>query len=159
MDRRSREPQNPEAGAMHSESERTIVVGVDGSASSRAALKWALEQAMLTSAVVRAIVAWEYPAFYSWEGGPIAPEEFEETARKSLNDTVDEVLGERDWPVRVEREVLRGHSAQVLVDAAADADLLVVGSRGHGSFYGALLGSVSQRCAVHAKRPLVIVRA
>ncbi|QUH02999.1 universal stress protein [Saccharopolyspora erythraea] len=143
---------------MSNPTEREIVVGVDGSSSSKAALQWAVGQAALTGARVRAVVAWEFPAFYSWEGGPMPPEEFEQTARKGLNDVVDEVERETDQPVRIDREIMHGHSAQVLLDAARNAELLVVGSRGHGSFYGVLLGSVSQRCAQHAECPVVIVR-
>ena len=69
---------------MDSTTENTIVVGVDGSEPSRAALRWALEQAQLTGSVVRAVVAWEYPAFYSWEGGPMPPDEFQDTAAQSM---------------------------------------------------------------------------
>ena len=143
---------------MSDPAEREIVVGVDGSASSRAALRWAVRQAELTGTGVRAVAAWEFPAFYSWEGGPMPPEEFEETARKGLDDAVSEIQHETGTPVRITRETKHGHSAQVLLDAAEGAELLVVGSRGHGSFYGALLGSVSQRCAQHARCPVVIVR-
>ncbi|GAA2794284.1 universal stress protein [Saccharopolyspora taberi] len=143
---------------MSDPAESEIVVGVDGSSSSKAALRWAVRQAGLTGAGVRAVAAWEFPAFYSWEGGPMPPEEFEQTARKSLDDAVDEVEHQTVGPVRISREIMHGHSAQVLLDAAEGAELLVVGSRGHGSFYGALLGSVSQRCAQHARCPVVIVR-
>lgn len=143
---------------MSSQDRSTIVVGVDGSPSSKAALRWALGQAALTGAELRAVAAWEFPAFYSWEGGPMPPEDFERAARESLNTAVDEALHADEFPVRVNREILHGHSAQVLLDSAADADLLVLGSRGHGSFYGVLLGSVSQQCAQHAGCPVVIVR-
>ena len=141
---------------MDTATQNVIVVGVDGSEPSRSALRWALEQAELTNSQVRAVVAWEYPAFYSWEGGPMPPDEFQDTATRSMNEVVDEVAA--GSPVQVQREVVHGHSAQALLDASADARLLVVGSRGHGSFYGALLGSTSQRCAVHSSCPVVIVR-
>ncbi|MHA6799411.1 universal stress protein [Bounagaea algeriensis] len=137
----------------------TIVVGVDGSPSAKAALQWAVQQGEWTGARLRAVAAWEFPAFYSWEGGPMPPDDFEEAARTSMNESVDEIEHE-GTRVAIDREVHHGHAAQVLLDAsqAADVELLVVGSRGHGSFYGALLGSVSQRCAQHAKVPVVIVR-
>lgn len=140
---------------MGSTSENVIIVGVDGSEPSRAALRWALRQAELTGATVRAVVAWEYPAFYSWEGGPMPPDDFQAAAERNMNDAVD-VVTRRD--AGVERVVVHGHSAQALLEAADGAELLVVGSRGHGGFYRTLLGSVSQRCAVHAKCPVVIVR-
>ncbi|GAA2351650.1 universal stress protein [Saccharopolyspora halophila] len=137
--------------------QQRIIVGVDGSESSKCALRWAQQQAALSGSVVHAIGAWEFPAFYSWEGGPMPPDDFEDSARKCLDDTVEEIQGD-DRGVTIERELVHGHAAQVLVDASENADLLVVGSRGHGSFYKALLGSVSQRAAVHAKCPVVIVR-
>ncbi|GAB3291117.1 universal stress protein [Parasphingorhabdus pacifica] len=143
---------------MSSQEPGSVVVGVDGSASSKAALRWGLRQAILTGADLRAVGAWEFPAFYSWEGGPMPPEDFERAARKALDDAVDETIHNEDIPVHIHREVLHGHSAQVLLDQSTDADVLVVGSRGHGSFYGALLGSVSQQCAQHASCPVVIVR-
>ena len=60
--------------------------------------------------------------------------------------------------VRIEQEVLEGHPAQLLVTAAEGADLVVVGSRGHGGFVGMLLGSVSQHVAAHAPCPVLVVR-
>ena|SRR5437763_12904096 len=143
---------------MTNELENRIVVGVDGSDPSTAALRWALGQAELTGASVHAVTAWEFPAFYSWEGGTMPPQEFEDAAHKTLHDTVDSVLAETGSGVAVHREVVHGHSAHVLLEAAKDASLLVVGSRGHGKFVGVLLGSVSQKCAHHSRCPVVIVR-
>jgi nucleotide-binding universal stress UspA family protein len=71
---------------------------------------------------------------------------------------VSEVAGP-DPEVEVETVAVHGSAAHSLVEAAANADLLVVGSRGHGGFAGLLLGSVSQQCAHHAPCPVVIVRA
>lgn len=140
-------------------SERIIVCGVDGSESSQRALRWALGQAALVGATVRAVIAWEFPAFYTWEGGPLPPDDFSQDARTSIDEAVDNALQDSEVAqVQVERQVRHGHSAQALLEAAEDAELLVVGSRGHGTFYSALLGSVSQRCAVYARCPLVIVR-
>ncbi|MBE9376303.1 universal stress protein [Saccharopolyspora sp. HNM0983] len=144
---------------MNDTADRKIVVGVDGSSSARSALLWAVRQAELTGARVQAVAAWEFPAFYSWEGGPMPPDDFERSARNGMDETVDAILVETGTAVSVQRDLEHGHAAQVLLDAAQQADLLVVGSRGHGSFYGALLGSVSQRCAQHAQCPVVIVRA
>ena len=138
-----------------------IVVGVDGSPSSRAALRWAVGQARLTGGTVDAVIAWQIPLMlenYSW--APIGVEEardFAEDARKRLDAAIGEEVRPADSEL-VRSQVVRGHPAQVLLDAAADADLLVVGSRGHGSFAGALLGSVSQYCAHHAHGPVLIVR-
>lgn len=58
----------------------------------------------------------------------------------------------------VRTQVAEGNPARVLLSAAAGADLLVVGSRGHGGFTEALLGSVGQHCAHHARCPVVVIR-
>ncbi|HTZ07910.1 MAG TPA: universal stress protein, partial [Acidimicrobiales bacterium] len=74
-----------------------------------------------------------------------------------LRDTVRQVLGENpEVPVRL--VVREGHPAPVLIDEAGGADLLVVGSRGHGAFMGMVLGSVSEHCVSHAPCPVVVVR-
>ncbi|GIF23361.1 nucleotide-binding universal stress UspA family protein [Actinoplanes tereljensis] len=133
-----------------------ILVGVDGSPPSRAALRWALDQARLTGGRVRAIAAWEVPAY---TGLTLIPyDDLAAAAGKLLSTTVQEVLGFDPPPVEVDEIVLPGHPAQVLIDASAHAALLVVGSRGHGAFAGTLLGSVSQLCVQHAHCPVVVVR-
>ena len=134
-----------------------IVVGVDGSASSKAALRWALDQARLTKARLRSVLAWEVPPYTGW--GAAAHEDFGAAAGRLLEESVKEALG-YDPPLDVEvvETVLPGHAAQVLIDQSAHAALLVVGSRGHGAFAGTLLGSVSQLCVQHAHCPVVVVR-
>jgi len=138
-----------------------IVVGVDGSPVSRAALKWAVRQAELTGGTVEAVVAWHYPAMvggYAWAPVSVLDNtDFSEIAAKALNDAVAETVDPAS-KVRVSTSVQEGNAAQVLLDAADGADLLVVGSRGHGGFTSALLGSVSQHCALHARCPIVIIR-
>ena len=136
--------------------ERDIVVGVDGSAPSLAALRWALDQARLTGARVRAVIAWEIPVYTGW--GLIPYEDFGAAAGKLLGESVQEAAGFDVPDVEVLETVLPGHPAQVLIDASAHAALLVVGSRGGGGFAGTLFGSVSQLCAQHAHCPIVIVR-
>jgi nucleotide-binding universal stress UspA family protein len=90
-------------------------------------------------------------------GALIDPVAMADAAKSELDKTIDEVIGDvKD--VAVERKAVEGMAAQVLVDEAAGADLLVVGSRGHGGFAGLLLGSVSQQCAHHASCPVVIIR-
>ena len=71
---------------------------------------------------------------------------------------VDEVLAERDTKPDVEFELIHEHEGMALIHASADADLLVVGSRGMGGFKGLLLGSTSTYCVHHAKVPVVVVR-
>jgi nucleotide-binding universal stress UspA family protein len=134
-----------------------IVVGVDGSQPSKQALRWAIEQARLTGATVEAILTWEFPLGYGW--GPVV-EDVETLVKGSeqvLADAITEVAGE--FPaVTIHGQVIEGHPAYVLQQAAAGAQLLVLGSRGHGGFVGALLGSVSQYCVQHATCPVVIIR-
>jgi len=137
--------------------ETDIVVGVDGSPSSKAALRWALEQARRTGGRVQAIAAWEVPATYGW--APVFPyEDLAVTAGKVLGEAVLEVVGSGEPDVPVVESVVAGHPAQALLDASVHAGLLVVGSRGHGAFAGTLLGSVSQHCVQHARCPVVVVR-
>ena len=140
---------------------RRIVAGTDGSPSSMSALRWAIRQAALTGAAVDAVMAWCYPAAaggYGW--APTGMEgsfDFRENAEKVLADAIGTACDPgSEVPVRA--RVLEGNPAQVLLDAADGADLLVVGSRGHGGFAEALLGSVSQHCVHHAHCPVVVIR-
>jgi nucleotide-binding universal stress UspA family protein len=138
-----------------------IVVGVDGSPSSRAALRWAVRQAVLTGGTVDALMAWQIPRVLrtsAW--APIYVDEasgFEEDAQKTLDAVISGEVARADRR-EVTARVVNGHPAQVLQEAAADADLLVLGSRGHGSFADALLGSVGQYCMHHAHCPVLIMR-
>jgi nucleotide-binding universal stress UspA family protein len=138
-----------------------IVAGVDGSESSLAALRWAVRQAELTGATVEAVIAWHYPVLPvpvgPAPGAVINPAEFEKAADKTVAEAILAVAGSGSH-VQVSAQVREGNAAQVLIDAAAGADLLVVGSRGHGGFTEALLGSVSQHCVHHAPCPVVILR-
>ncbi|MEK2478645.1 MULTISPECIES: universal stress protein [Streptomyces] len=136
---------------------RRIVVGVDGSAPSKAALGWAVGQAELTGAAVEAVYAWQFP--YSWWGWAPPTEEsfnFEDNARAILTEAIDGAIGP-DRHVPITPRVIEGNPARVLLDAAHGADLLVVGNRGHGGFSEALLGSVGQHCVQHAVCPVVII--
>ena len=138
-----------------------IVVGVDGSASAQAALAWAVQQAELTGATVEAVIAWHYPIAFA--GAPFAAigsqmdVDFAGAAAQMLSAAISETA-DPTGSVKVSSTVREGNAAQVLIDAAEGADLLVVGSRGHGGFTEALLGSVSQHCVHHARCPVVIVR-
>jgi nucleotide-binding universal stress UspA family protein len=137
----------------------TVVVGVDGSAGSVAALRFAIEEAKLRRADVKAVAAWNIPAAaYDsiWVAGPLEPRALEEAATAALESALAAAGGAASG-VNVTPLVRRGHPADVLVAEARDADLLVVGSRGLGGFRGLLLGSVSQQCAHHADCPVVIV--
>ncbi|MFD4708133.1 universal stress protein [Streptomyces sp. NPDC058430] len=134
-----------------------IVVGVDGSPSSRAALRWAVRYAGLVGGRVEAISAWEVPGMASWSAPAVDTDFDEGEAERGLVEEVRAVLGE-DGGSLVRERLVRGNAAEVLVDAAQGAEMLVVGSRGHGSFRRALLGSVSQQVAHHAPCPVTIIR-
>jgi nucleotide-binding universal stress UspA family protein len=133
-----------------------IVVGVDGSPSSEDALRWALRQSRRTGQPVDAVTSWEMPVNYSV--GPLREFDWEGAATDTLADTVGKVVDPADAD-RVSQRVVNGHPAEVLLDAAADAGLLVVGSRGRGGFKGMLLGSVSQHVVARAACPVVVIRA
>ncbi|HEU5404726.1 MAG TPA: universal stress protein [Gaiellaceae bacterium] len=143
---------------------KTVVVGVDHSEGAKEALRFALEEAKLRGASVRAVHAWTFvppgagfmEAEHTWADVDVS--ELHGAAEAALESTIAEVSA-ADTGVTIERRVVEGSPAGVLVDEARDADLLVVGSRGHGGFTGLLLGSVSQQVAHHAACPVVIVRA
>jgi nucleotide-binding universal stress UspA family protein len=138
-----------------------IVVGIDGSDHSQEALRWALAEARLRSASLRVVYAWMLPVYatgYGFAPGElIDPVAMSDAAKLQLDKSLEEI-GDANG-VTLERKAVEGMAAQVLVEEAEGADLLVVGSRGHGGFAGLLLGSVSQQCAHHAPCPVVIVRA
>ena len=134
-----------------------IVVGVDGSPSSREALRWAVRQAALTGSVLDAVIAWHDPASYAGYAWLIADTCDRNLAAKTLSESVDGAIPAGSV-VAVRQRVMEGHAARVLLDAARGADLLVVGSHGHGGFPGTLLGSVSRHCVQHSPCPVVIIR-
>jgi nucleotide-binding universal stress UspA family protein len=136
--------------------ERFIVVGVDGSEPSLKALRWAAQQARLTGATLRVLTTWEVATGTGWV--PTFPVDYDPqaVARQALDEAITETLG-ADPDVAVERIVKEGHAAPVLLAAAKDADLLVVGSHGHGAFAGMLIGSVSEHLVRHAPCAIVVV--
>jgi nucleotide-binding universal stress UspA family protein len=136
--------------------EHRIVVGVDGFESSKAALRWAIHQAELTGAAVEAVTAWHIPV-----GTGLVPvsdmPDYQDDAFSVLGEAIAE-MAVVDPDVQICPRVVEGRAGQVLVDAAEGADLLVVGSRGHGGLAEALLGSVGQYCVHRAPCPVVIMR-
>jgi nucleotide-binding universal stress UspA family protein len=140
-----------------------IVVGVDGSDGSRRALRWAADEARLRGTPLAVVYAWQpSAAVYAGSGWTSVDEGlFEDllrAARERLDRTCASVAPALDG-LDVETEVVEGPAAATLIDEASDAEMLVVGSRGHGGFAGLLLGSVSVQCAHHSPCPLVIVPA
>jgi nucleotide-binding universal stress UspA family protein len=136
-----------------------IVVGIDGSDQSKQALRWALEEARLRGASVRVVYAWwARPVLIP--GSPVLAGDWE-LQRRSAEEFVEDFV-EQEVDKSADAEVtpvaVHGIPADVLVQRGKGADLLVVGSRGHGGIAGLLLGSVSQHCVHHATCPVVIVR-
>jgi nucleotide-binding universal stress UspA family protein len=129
-----------------------IVVGIDGSPHSEEALRWALDRSRLSGQAVEAVTSWHIPVNHSV--GPLTALDWEGAASRTLQDVVARAV-DAD---RVHQRVVKGYPVPVLLDAAADADLLVVGSRGRGGFAGMLLGSVSQHVVTRAACPVVVVR-
>jgi nucleotide-binding universal stress UspA family protein len=138
-----------------------IVVGVDSSKGSRAALRWAYREASIRSCELEVVTVWQFPITTTLPafGAMPTPEDLGGEAERALVSTIAEegIVATGEAPVTI--LVAEGAAAAALLDAAKDADLLVVGSRGHGGFAGLLLGSVSQQCATHAPCPVVVVPA
>lgn len=103
---------------------------------------------------MHAVYVWEVPQAYGYVP-VIEPLDWEGVARSTLEDAIEHGLS-ADAASRVHRVTVRGHPAPVLLDAAAGAELLVVGNRGRGGFAGLLLGSVSQHLITHARCPVVV---
>src|SRR3974390_1211199 len=132
-----------------------IVVGVDGSESSRRALRWAARQAEFTGASLEVVIAWEVPPVYRWSSS--SPRDLREGAEAILQEEVTAVLGD-DLSIDVKASVVEGHPVPVLLSATKEASPLVLGNRGHSKYAGILLGSVSSHCVTQATCPVTVVR-
>jgi nucleotide-binding universal stress UspA family protein len=141
---------------------KKIVVGLDRSDGARAALRFALEEARLHGAELHCVHVWEV-VYGPVSGAPVfvigGLPELERGVAEDAQHVVDDLLAEVEdtGGVTIHRQVLRGGAAHELVELSRDADLLVVGSRGHGGFTGLLLGSVSTQCVHHALCPVAVV--
>jgi nucleotide-binding universal stress UspA family protein len=142
-----------------------IVVGIDGTEHAAAALRWAAEEAALRSATLVAVHAWSFVPVTTPADSGLVPMAWTDSmevldasraaAERTAAEQVREVLGEDNDVVL---DVVEGGPADVLVAAAADADLLVVGNQGRGNLASALLGSTSAEVADEAPCPVVFVR-
>jgi nucleotide-binding universal stress UspA family protein len=137
-----------------------VVVGVDGSAESVAALRWAARYAAATGARVQAMLAWHYPTAASVPPVGVAPEPVRAQTEAQMHRTLDEAIAKayEGQEAGAEKVTTYGHPAQVLIEASREADLLVLGSHGHGAFTGMLVGSVSIHCVTSAFCPVVVIR-
>ncbi|WP_315914960.1 universal stress protein [Arthrobacter sp. lap29] len=133
----------------------TIIVGVDGSESSIAALREAVRLARPLGAQVKALTCWNYPSAYTvpYALGNFG---FKEAAQKILDGAVESAFG-LDWPRNLTTQLVQGSARPTLIEASRDAALLVLGRRGFGGFKGLLMGSVSSACTAHAHCPVMIV--
>ncbi len=133
---------------MTADQEHTIVVGYDGSKGAELALDWAISEAKLRGDRLSIVKAWT-PGEFGLDT------EMEAYAEQQLQEEMKDRMKDED--VRWHAETFRGSAAKILVEHSADAEMLVVGSRGHGGFAGLLLGSVSQQVSTHAGSAVVVV--
>ena len=140
----------------------TIVVGVDGSAGARAALEFGAREAALRKARLRLVCAWEIaPAVYGGGFAPTLDQGTIDSFRVGAEAAVEEsVAAAKELQPQIEciGRAVEGQPADVLLEEARDADLIVVGNRGHGGFASLLLGSVSHQVVQHAPCPVTVVR-
>jgi nucleotide-binding universal stress UspA family protein len=144
-----------------------IVVGLDGSKSSRAALRWALAEARLRGSSLRAVHAWSIPAIGTAEApwtlvgtvdyAELDPQELKKAAGDALERELAEAHGDDPGDVVIERELIDAPAADGILDSSKDAELIVVGTRGHGTIASLVLGSVSHSVIQRATCPVVVV--
>jgi nucleotide-binding universal stress UspA family protein len=141
----------------------TIVVGVDGSECARAALEFAAREAKLREARLRIVCAWEIPpAVYAGGFAPALDQATLDAFREGAETVVHEAVAAAKAlqpEIECEGQAVQGQPAEVLLEKARDADLIVVGNRGQGGFVSLLLGSVSHQVVHHARCPVTVVRA
>lgn len=135
---------------------RPITAGVDGTEESLAALAWAAREAVRRGLPLRVVHAWRYEPHEVVEAAD--PDVQAGWAKEAVGEAARTVT-ERHPDLEVSTDVLTGADVDALVAAAAEAEMLVLGSRGHGRLVGFLVGSVGQQVIVEAARPVVLVRA
>jgi nucleotide-binding universal stress UspA family protein len=136
--------------------EHVIVCGIDGSPAGRMALDWALDEARRRSCRLRGVAVW------SWDGqgassAPRSPAEARHRAEEVVNQVLDEALATLTDPPETERLTMEGRPSERLCFAALDAELLVLGSHGHGAIHDTLVGSTSRHVIRHATCPVVVL--
>lgn len=151
----------PQADSESNEAQRRrvnrVVVGVDASEESRAALRWAIWYSGITGARLEVVHGWNVGEEFQWLQSMPPPASPTAVASEALTKLVEELVPHGS-NTQIETAVVEGHAAKVLVERASGASVLVLGSRGHGGFDGLLLGSVTSHCAMHAPCSVMIVR-
>jgi nucleotide-binding universal stress UspA family protein len=134
-----------------------IVAGIDGSSASILALEWAANQAEFTNSSLEVVAAWEWPTSYGWS---FIPDGYDPAGDlEKILEPVLATLRTTHPDIIVTSKIVEGHPAPVLINESIGADLLVVGSRGHGEFAGMLIGSTSEHCVANAACPVVVIRS
>ncbi|WP_105972373.1 universal stress protein [Streptomyces geranii] len=135
---------------------RPITAGVDGTPESHAALAWAAREAVRRGLPLRVLHAWELVPDQAF--GAAAKETHDEWVREGVDEAA-RTVAERHPELDLTVDVVEGSTTHTLAEAAGEAELLVLGSRGHGALVGFLLGSVGQHVIAESARPVVLVRA
>ncbi|MER6425004.1 universal stress protein [Streptomyces sp. NPDC001137] len=135
---------------------RPITAGVDGTEESIAALHWAAREAVRRGLALRVLRAWRFQPYEAIDAAD--PDTQAGWVRDALAEAVRSVTA-RHPDLDVATDVVAGETVDTLLDAAAESEMLVLGSRGHGPVVGFLLGSVGQQVIAGATRPVVLVRA
>ena len=146
-----RTAEHPAAAPRPDDDRPVIVVGVDESAASRAAMRWAVQHACAVRGQIRAVAVWHLPAQLA-DIPALSCERLQAEAHSWLRESIPPNC---DVPVRT--EVVRGDPTAVLLEHARRAQLIVLGNHGHGAIHSALFGSVVQRCSLRAPCPVVLV--
>jgi len=133
-----------------------VIVGIDGSPGSRAALCFAADEADVWGVPLVAVESWEFSPLIVATDAPTRVEELSKAVAAKLHATLVDVLGDR--ADTVEEVIVEDAPVRALLDTAAENDLIVIGSRGRGGFKGLLLGSVGQQIVHYASCPVVVVR-
>lgn len=138
---------------------KKIVVGVDGSPTSERALRWAHDEARRAGAELMVVHAWAYPYGGIREDHSGPRDEMKLDALRQLEASIETLSPVREeGGVAVHARLVEDSPAKALMDEAADADLVVVGTRGRGGFKSLLLGSVSRAVVQHAPCPVAVIR-
>lgn len=135
---------------------QTVVAGVDGSDESQRALRWAAEYVQKVGGLVHAVSVWHQPVQFGYRL-PTSDSELEQRARQQLDKVTEAVRGE--FPsVDIRERLIRGHVVDELVGLSPQADIMVMGNKGHGAFTGMMVGSVALKLVHHARCPVLVVR-
>jgi len=140
-----------------------VVVGVDGSESSKRAAAFGAHEAAIRGTALRIVCVYQSPAVWMGMGealgstvsATVSSQDLETYAMETIDDVVSSLPPSPG--LHVVKETIQGHAGPSLVEASKDADMLVVGSRGRGEVGSALLGSVGMHCVHHALCPVVVL--